>query len=44
MRPTLLLASLLAVVQVRLICLALNPRIRMTQFVRSLYLRPPPVL
>jgi hypothetical protein len=41
MRLTLLFASLLAVVPVRLICLALNPRIHMNQFVHSLY--PPTI-
>ena len=44
MRSSILLASFLAVVPVRLISLALNPRIYITQFSHSLYLRLPPML
>ena len=44
MRSTLLFASFLALVPVRLICLAVDLRIHMNQFVHSLYPRPPPVL
>ena len=40
---TLLLSSLLAVVPVTLICLALNPRTHINQFIHSLYPRPPPL-
>ena len=43
MRLILLLSSLLAVVPVSLICLALNPRIHINQFIHSLYPRPPPL-
>ena len=42
MRPTLVLASFLAVLPVSLIFLAFNPRIHVNQFVHSLYPRPPP--
>jgi hypothetical protein len=41
MRLTILLASFLAVIPVRLIFLALNPRIHINQFVHSLY---PPII
>ena len=44
MRHILLLSSLLAVVPVRSIRLALNPRIHINQFIHSLYPRPPPLL
>ena len=43
MRSTLLLTSLLAMLPVSLICLALNPRIHVNQFLYSLYPRPPPL-
>ena len=44
MRPPLMLASFLAILPVSLICLALNPRIHIDQFVHSLYLRLLPLL
>ena len=44
MRPTFILASLLAVVPVSLICLALNQCRHINQFVHSLYPLPPPLL
>ena len=44
MRSSLLLASLLAVVPVRLICFVLYPRIHINQFIHSLYPHPLPVM
>ena len=44
MRPTLIFASIMAVIPVSLICLSLNPRIDINQFVHSLYPQPPPLL